>query len=87
MGVFHQLLGFDAPLDFFLQLLYPDSSEEAFAVIRGIQIIYFHLPAVRRGVDKLVVTNVDSHVSAISAPSKEDEIPFLQLVLFDLFPY
>ncbi len=63
------------PLTFPLQFFDPNAFEKALAVIRGGQIIYFHLSAVRRGVDKLVVTNVNANVSAISTLSKKNEIP------------
>ena len=49
--------------------------------------IYLHLSAVRRGVDKLIITNVNSHMSTIPTPFKKDQIPFLQLVLFHLLSY
>jgi GTP:adenosylcobinamide-phosphate guanylyltransferase len=65
------------PLNLPLQFLYSNSSEKALAVIRGIQMIYFHLSAVRRGVNKLIVANVDSHMSTIPMPSKKDQIPLL----------
>jgi hypothetical protein len=84
---FVRALAFEISLTFPLQFLHPDSSEKALAVIRGTQMIYFHLSVVGGGMNKLIVTDVDPHMRAIPTPSKKDQIPFFQLVLFNLFPY
>ena len=74
----------DTSSAFSLQFFYPDSSEKALAVIRGVQIIYLDLSAVGRSVDKLILANINSHVGPIPSLPKKDEIAFLQLVLLNL---
>jgi hypothetical protein len=62
---------------FSLQFFYTDSFEKAIVVIRCIQIIYFHFPIGRRGMDKLIVTDIDPHMSIIPLPFEKDQIAFL----------
>ena len=72
-------------LTILFQFLNSNPFDETSAEVGHVQMIYLHLSVTGRGVNKLIIPDIDSDMSIIPLPSKKDKIPFFQLVLFDLF--